>query len=152
MRTHIQKHTHSHSLPHTDEHVCKHLLFICRSFWNITHLSSKYVFLATAWMDAGTRGKPWTGKRWRPYEVLSEFSEIHLSFMQQKKWLGRSVVLLVFDSLIKHIFTSQILLHIFLERLKLSTTHNFDKLIPTNFPIVIYMKKNIPTLKTTLHG
>lgn len=87
--THAHTHTDTtpckctHSVLHTDEHIRKHLLFICTSFWNITHLSSKYFFLATAWMDAGTRGKPWTGERWPPYEVLSEFSEIHLSFMQQ---------------------------------------------------------------------
>lgn len=34
------------------------LQFANRCFWIITHLSSKYFFLATAWIDAGTRGKP----------------------------------------------------------------------------------------------
>lgn len=47
---------------HTITRKDKHALFVFRSLRVITHLSSKYFFLATAWMDAGTRGKPLDGK------------------------------------------------------------------------------------------
>ena len=56
--------------------LCVIYLFIYRSLcsaciyflkdetlWEVTHLSSKYCFLATAWMTVGTKGNPTLGKR-----------------------------------------------------------------------------------------
>lgn len=70
----------------------KHLLFICfiflkKRFWNITHLSSKYFFLATAWIDAGTRGKPWTEKRQPACEVLGERKSLVI-YVPVKMWFA----------------------------------------------------------------
>ena len=58
-----REHTHTHTPLQQERKRSRACGCIARCFWTVTHLSSKYFFLATAWMEAGTRGKPGRGRR-----------------------------------------------------------------------------------------